>query len=77
MEEKEFEWVSVSEVAEREGVTAQTIYLRVRCGLYETMKFKRGKMNGILIKVPKQQNNYGIKNSAILSYTPESKSQES
>lgn len=55
MEEKDFEWVSVSELAEREGVTAQTIYLRIKCGLYETMNFKRGKMNGILIKVPKQQ----------------------
>lgn len=55
MEEKDFEWISVSEFAERKGVTAQTIYLQVKCGLYETMKFKRGKMNGILIKVPKHQ----------------------
>ena len=43
------EWVSVSEMAKMQGVSKQTIYNRIREGLYETHTFKRGKMNGILI----------------------------
>ena len=43
------EWVSVSEMAKMQGVSKQTIYNRIREGLYETQTFQRGKMNGILI----------------------------
>jgi len=53
--EKEFEWLSVSEVAKRENVTSQTIYNRIRENLYETMEFQRGKLRGVLIKYYKQQ----------------------
>ena len=42
-------WVSVSEMAKMQGVSKQTIYNRIREGLYETQTFQRGKMNGILI----------------------------
>ena len=48
-----FEWISISELAELLNVTKQTIYNRVKSGLYETKQFKRGKMIGILIKKPK------------------------
>lgn len=54
MEEKEFEWISVSELAKREGVSAQLIYHRIKNELYETQRFSRGSMSGYLIKVPKQ-----------------------
>lgn len=48
--EKEFEWMSVSEVAKKENVTVQTIYNRIRDNLYETMEFQRGKLRGVLVK---------------------------
>lgn len=48
--EKEFEWISVSDVAKRENVTVQTIYNRIRDNLYETMEFQRGKLRGVLVK---------------------------
>ena len=47
------EWVSASELAELLNVSTQTIYNRVKKQMYETKKFKRGKMIGILIKRPK------------------------
>ena len=50
----EMEWVSVSTLAKRTGVTVQTIYARIKNGVYETQKFERGKMVGWLIKVPKE-----------------------
>lgn len=49
--EKQFEYVSVSTLAKRLGVSTQTIYHRIANGIYETQQFKRGKMNGWLIKV--------------------------
>ena len=48
---EELEWLSVGEVAKNEKVTPQTIYKRIKEGLYETMEFNRGSMRGILIKV--------------------------
>lgn len=45
------EWVSVSDLANRLGVSKQTIYNRAKCGMYETKEFSRGKMKGILILV--------------------------
>lgn len=53
-ESKDMEWVSVSELAKRIGKTKQTIYNYIRQNLYETMVFRRGKMTGILVKVPKE-----------------------
>jgi predicted DNA-binding protein YlxM (UPF0122 family) len=53
MENNETEWVSVSELAGLLNVSKQTIYNRVKTQLYETKKFKRGKMIGALIKKPK------------------------
>lgn len=53
-ESKDMEWVSVSELARRIGKTKQTIYNYIRQNLYETMEFRRGKMIGILVKVPKE-----------------------
>ena len=52
--EQEVEWVSVSELAELLNVSTQTIYNRVKKQMYETKKFKRGKMIGVLIKKPKK-----------------------
>lgn len=45
------EWISVSELAMRLGVSKQTVYNRIRENLYETQTFRRGKMSGILVKV--------------------------
>jgi transcriptional antiterminator len=50
-----FEYVSISTLAKRLGVSGQTIRNRIKEGFYETMCFKRGDMNGILIKVRKWQ----------------------
>lgn len=49
------EWISLSELAKRLGKTYQTAYNHaVKDGRYETMPFKRGKMSGWLVKVPKE-----------------------
>lgn len=53
-ESKDMEWVSVSELARRIGKTKQTVYNYIKQNLYETMEFRRGKMIGILVKVPKE-----------------------
>ena len=53
-----FEWLSVGEVAKNEKVTPQTIYKRIKEGLYETMEFNRGSMRGILIKYKKRLNTW-------------------
>lgn len=51
-----FELLSVSEVARLENKSIQTIYNRIRFGMYETIDFKRGsKMRGMLIKYPKDK----------------------
>ena len=49
MENMKQEWVSVSQMARMQGVSKQTIYNRIKEGLYETQTFQRGKMSGILI----------------------------
>lgn len=53
MDEQDYEWISVSEMAERAKVTTQLIYQRIKEGKYEVQQFKRGKMNGYLIRTPK------------------------
>lgn len=47
------EWISISTLAERLGVTKQTVYNRVKQGVYPTKEFKRGTMRGVLIQVAK------------------------
>lgn len=49
MNEQEYEWISVSSLAKREGVTAQTIRNRIARGMYQTKEFERGSMKGILV----------------------------
>ena len=44
------EWVSVSELAKHLKVSHQTIYNRIRKGVYETKTFHRGVYKGFLIK---------------------------
>lgn len=51
--EQEYEWVSVSEMARRIGVSTQTIYLRIKAGIYETQRIERGSSHGWIIKTPK------------------------
>lgn len=53
---EQFEPLSVSEVARLEKKSTQTIYNRIRFGMYETVDFKRGsKMRGMLVKYPKSK----------------------
>lgn len=58
--ESNFEYVSISTLAKRLGVSGQTIRNRIREGIYETILFKRGGMNGILIKVRCQNPKEGV-----------------
>ena len=55
MNEKEVEWVSVSELAKRLHKTKQTVYNLIKRGVYETKEFQRGSMRGFLICIPKQE----------------------
>lgn len=48
----EEDWMSVSSFAKTIGVSKQTVYNRIREGVYETKEFSRGKMKGILVKAP-------------------------
>lgn len=52
--EENYEWISVSELAKRIGKTNQTAYNQVKAGLWESRTFKRGSMVGILVAYPKQ-----------------------
>ena len=52
----EYEWVSISTMAKRLGVSGQTIRNRIKEGFYETLNFQRGAMNGTLIRTQKWQN---------------------
>lgn len=57
MNEQKVEWVSVSELAKRLHKTKQTVYNLIKRGVYETKEFQRGSMRGILICIPKQEEN--------------------
>ena len=46
------EWVSVSTLAAIIGKSKQTVYNRIKDGVYETKTFRRGTMKGVLIKNP-------------------------
>lgn len=50
----EWEWISVSELAKRLGITTQQVYNRIKDGMYETINYQRGSMNGYLVKVKKE-----------------------
>lgn len=50
MSEKNYEWISVSELASRIGKSKQTVYNWIAKGKLETRTFSRGTMNGILVK---------------------------
>jgi excisionase family DNA binding protein len=52
--DEQYEYISVSELAERLGVSSQTIRNRIKDGLIETTTWRRGKMIGILCKVKKE-----------------------
>lgn len=54
VENNNYEWVSISTLAKRLGVSGQTVRNRVKDGFYETRTFERGTMVGILVKVPKK-----------------------
>lgn len=54
MDNENYQMVSVSTVARRMGVTAQTIYNQIKAGLWETTEYQRGKYRGILVKFPKK-----------------------
>lgn len=51
--ESRYEWVSISTLAKRLGLSDQTIRNRIKQGFYETFNFQRGKSRGILVKVQK------------------------
>lgn len=51
------EWISVSELALRTGKTKQTIYNKIKQGIYPTKVFNRGSMRGLLVCVPKVNDN--------------------
>lgn len=44
------QWLSASSLAKIVGCSKQTIYNRIKSGLYEVQRFERGKMNGVLVK---------------------------
>lgn len=49
-----YELLSASTVAERLGVTIQTVYNQIKAHMWDVVEFQRGKNKGILIKYPKQ-----------------------
>jgi hypothetical protein len=48
------DWIGVSSLAKLLNVSKQTIYNRIRRGVYPTKNFARGTMNGMLVGVVKQ-----------------------
>ena len=54
MDIEQYEMLSVSTVAKRQGVSAQTIYNQIKSGMWETQEYQRGKYRGILVKYPKK-----------------------
>lgn len=50
---REYELLSVSDVAKKIGKTPQTVYNQIKSGVWETQEFQRGQYKGILVKFPK------------------------
>lgn len=46
-----YEWVSPSTMAERLGISTQMVYIRIKEGIYEARNYKRGSMNGWMVKM--------------------------
>ena len=47
---EDWEYISVSDYARQIGKSSQHVYNLIRSGELETIKFKRGEYNGVLIK---------------------------
>ena len=47
----EYEWIGISELAKRNNVSKQTCYNWCKQRKFETIRYRRGKMQGLLIKV--------------------------
>lgn len=50
--EDDFDYITVLDYANFIGKTQQCVYTMIRAGLVETKRFRRGSMNGYLIKKP-------------------------
>lgn len=50
-----YEWISISTLAKRLGVSKQTVYNKVNAGVYPTKEFQRGTMRGVLVGVEKSK----------------------
>lgn len=48
------EWIGVQEYAQRIGKSLQTVYNKIKDGSLDVKVFRRGKMNGYLIKVTEE-----------------------
>ena len=57
MIEQNEEWISVSELAQRINTTKQTVYNKIKQGVYPTKVFMRGTMRGLLVRAPKVNEN--------------------
>jgi predicted DNA-binding transcriptional regulator AlpA len=54
---EEYEYLGVPDYAKRVGKTPQHIYNLIKAGELDTITFKRGQYNGLLIKLPRQVKN--------------------
>lgn len=54
MSDNDYDWVSVSEYAKLKKRSKQTIYNWCKAGIIVFKTFKRGSMNGILLRVHKK-----------------------
>jgi excisionase family DNA binding protein len=52
MESNNEEWVSVSDMAQRLGVSKQTVYNYIKEHRFATKEFSRGTMRGLLVSCP-------------------------
>ena len=53
----DYDLISVSELAKRIHRTPQAAYNQISAGKWESVVFSRGKVRGVLVKYPKQQDN--------------------
>lgn len=43
-------WVTPSQYAEQHNISIQTVYNRIKQGIIECKAYKRGSMNGLIVK---------------------------
>jgi hypothetical protein len=55
MSDNDYDWMSVSEYAKLQKRSKQTIYNWCKAGIVVFKTFKRGSMNGILLRIPKNK----------------------